>query len=110
MVGTTENSHTVDAAKPSDYSGDFHCLWRSTIRNEIVGSAISVLPAILFYNGAFSYTAAQFKILLRLTPLPVAAFLTVDLALNWRRARFRFSFAIFAILHASARPAARGWW
>ncbi len=83
MVAPEGSQAGESAVKAVDYAEDFRRLWRATVRNEILGSAISVLPAIFFYNGAFSYTAAQFKILLRITPLPVAAFLTVDLALNW---------------------------
>ena len=48
-----------------------------------MGSAISVLPAWFFYNAAFSYTAIQYKALMKLAPLPVIAFLAVDLSLNW---------------------------
>ena len=71
------SSQPGGAERPADYSTDFLRLWRRTIRNEILGSAISVLPAMIFYNPAFSYTAAQFKTLLKLSPFPVIAFLAV---------------------------------
>ena len=49
----------------------------------MLGSAISVLPALIFYYAAFSYTAEQFKALLRVAPLSICAFLVVDLTVNW---------------------------
>jgi class 3 adenylate cyclase len=82
-MGALASTQPGDAERSVDHSEDFRRLWRRTIRNEILGSAISVLPAMIFYYAAFSYTATQFKALLKLTPLPVMAFLTVDLALNW---------------------------
>jgi len=66
----------------TDHGADYQRLWRCTVRNEFLGSAISVLPAMIFYYAAFSYTAAQFKALLKIAPLPVVMFLAVDLALN----------------------------
>jgi class 3 adenylate cyclase len=68
---------------PQDHGGDFRRLWRLTIRNEVIGSAISVLPALIFYTAAFSYNVGQFKALLKVAPIPILAFLIVDLALNW---------------------------
>ena len=82
-MGAPSSIQTEDAGRTAGHTEDFRRLWRRTIRNELLGSAISVLPAMIFYYAAFSYTAAQFKALLKLTPLPVLAFLTVDLALNW---------------------------
>jgi class 3 adenylate cyclase len=82
-MGALASTHTGDPGRSDDLAQGFQRLWRHTIRNEILGSAISVLPAMIFYYAAFSYTATQFKALLKLTPLPVAAFLAVDLALNW---------------------------
>ena len=82
-MGALTSTQTGNGKTPADHAGDFRRLWRRTVRNEILGSAISVLPAMIFYDAAFSYTAAQFKILLIIAPLPVLAFLVVDLALNW---------------------------
>lgn len=83
IVEAPANTPTGKFDRTTDHSNDFHRLWRQTVRNEILGSAISVLPALFFYNAAFSYTHAQFRALLKIAPLPVIAFLTVDLALNW---------------------------
>jgi class 3 adenylate cyclase len=82
-MGALTGTQTGVAGRRVNLTGDYRRLWRRTIRNEIIGSAISVLPAMIFYNAAFSYTAAQFKALLKVAPLPVIAFLVVDLALNW---------------------------
>lgn len=60
----------------------FEPLWRAGIRNLILGSAISVLPAFAFYYVAFSYTSEELSILLLLAPIPIATFLAVDLGLN----------------------------
>jgi len=83
IMGAIASTQTRDRESAPGHGGDFRRLWRLTIRNEILGSAISVLPAVIFYNAVFSYTATQFKAVLKLSPLPVAAFLAVDLGLNW---------------------------
>src|SRR5271157_115167 len=83
IMGALASTQIGDAERPVGHTGDFRRLWWRTVRNEILGSAISVLPAMIFYNAAFSYTATQFKALLKLSPLPVIAFLAVDLGLNW---------------------------
>jgi len=83
MMGAVASTQTADAGRSAAHAEDFRHLWRRTVRNEILGSAISVLPAMIFYNAAFSYTATQFMALLKVSPLPVISFLAVDLALNW---------------------------
>jgi class 3 adenylate cyclase len=82
-MGALASTQTGDAGRSAAHAEDFRRLWRRTVRNEILGSAISVLPAMIFYNAAFSYTATQFRALLKVSPLPVISFLAVDLALNW---------------------------
>jgi class 3 adenylate cyclase len=61
----------------------FRRLWWRTIHNEILGSAISVLPATIFYDVAFSFNATQFRALMKVAPMVVIAFLLVDLGVNW---------------------------
>jgi len=82
-MGASAISQSGDVERPANHHEDYRRLWRCTIRNEFIGSAISVLPALIFYKAAFYYSAAQFKALLKLAPIPVMAFLVVDLALNW---------------------------
>ena len=83
MMGALASTQTADDGRSADHAADYRRLWLQTIRNEILGSAISVVPAFCFYDAAFSYTWTQFKALLKIAPFPVMAFLAVDLALNW---------------------------
>lgn len=56
--------------------------WRASVRNLLLGSAISLLPASAFYYVAFSYTERQVKVLLLIAPIMIGVFLLVDLSLN----------------------------
>lgn len=62
---------------------DYRLLWRRTVRNVILGTLVSVLPAFIFYSVAFSYTPEQTRLMLRILPFPVLAGFAVDLGLNW---------------------------
>ncbi len=57
-------------------------LWRRSTRNLLLGAALSVLPAMVFYSVSFSYTRPQILALLWLMPVPVAVFLLVDIGLT----------------------------
>jgi len=82
-MGALTSTQSGHLERSLDHAEVFRRLWRLTIRNEIIGSAISVLPAMFFYRATFSYTTTQFKALLKVAPIPVIAFLAVDLSLNW---------------------------
>ena len=62
--------------------GLYASLWNRCTKNLLLGAAASVLPALAFYSVSFHYTREQLLSLIRLMPIPVAAFLTVDLLLN----------------------------
>ena len=62
--------------------GLYASLWRRCTKNLLLGAAASVLPALAFYSVSFHYTREQLLALIRLMPIPVVAFLTVDLVLN----------------------------
>ena len=66
-----------------DFSRGYLRLWRRTIRNVILGTLVSVLPAFIFYLVAFSYTPEQVRLMLWLSPLPVLAAFAADLMMNW---------------------------
>jgi class 3 adenylate cyclase len=79
------------ASPSSDLSQDYSRLWFRAVRNLLLGSLISILPAFAFYTAAFHYTPRQFRILLvTVFPLSTLASLALDVALNrWYLAAFR---------------------
>lgn len=58
-------------------------LWPRTVRNVVVGTFVSVLPAFIFYSVAFSYTPEQLRLLLWIVPYPVLTGFAVDVGVNW---------------------------
>ncbi|HEV2232963.1 MAG TPA: adenylate/guanylate cyclase domain-containing protein [Terriglobia bacterium] len=62
---------------------DFNSLWWRTVRNIVLGSLISVLPAFVFYSVAFSYTRQQIYPMLSIIPFTLLTGFAVDFWLNW---------------------------
>src|SRR5574341_201562 len=66
-------------------SGSYPAFFRCSVRNLMVGTLLSVLPAGAFYFSTYPYTQRQFLILCGLGLLDLALFLPVDIAiLRWR--------------------------
>lgn len=66
-------------------SGAYPAFFRRAVRNLMVGTLLSVLPAGAFYFSTYPYTQRQFLILCVLGLLDLALFLPVDIAiLRWR--------------------------
>lgn len=55
--------------------------WRRAVRNYLLGTLVSVVPAFAFYALAFDYSPRQLRLLLELAPAGVVTFLAVDLLL-----------------------------
>jgi class 3 adenylate cyclase len=67
--------------------GAYPAFFRRAVRNLIVGTLLSVLPAGAFYFSTYDYTEHQFLVLCVLGLLDLAIFLPLDIAiLRWRLA------------------------
>ena len=62
----------------------FARLWWRTIRNVLLGSLVSLLPAFAFYSVAFSYTPLQMQLLGRILLGTLLVAFGVDIFLNRR--------------------------
>ena len=66
-------------------SGAYSAFFRRVLRNMMVGTLLSVLPAGAFYFSTYPYTQQQFLVLCVLGLLDLALFLPLDIAiLRWR--------------------------
>ena len=66
-------------------SGAYPAFFRRSVRNLMVGTLLSVLPAGAFYFSTYAYTQHQFLVLCLLGLLDLALFLPLDIAiLRWR--------------------------
>jgi adenylate cyclase len=75
-------------------SGPYPAFFRRSVRNLMVGTLLSVLPAGAFYFSTYPYTQRQFIILCVLGLLDLAMFLPVDIAiLRWRLRPVQDAFA-----------------
>ncbi|HTK95767.1 MAG TPA: hypothetical protein VL382_09020, partial [Terriglobales bacterium] len=58
--------------------------WRQCVRNLLLGTALSIIPAGAFYFFVFPYTARQLAVLAVLGGLDLLLFFPVDvLVLKW---------------------------
>jgi class 3 adenylate cyclase len=60
----------------------YHGLWVKVARNILAGTLISVVPGLVFYSAAFSYTPAQMATMMPIALVVVSATLAVDLSLT----------------------------
>jgi class 3 adenylate cyclase len=66
-------------------SGVYPAFFRRAVRNMVVGTLLSVLPAGAFYFSTYSYTQRQFLILCALGLVDLALFLPLDIAILRRQ-------------------------
>ena len=85
-AGTQKRGFRRARKKPSDGSSGsapvYRSLWRKVARNILAGTLISVVPGLVFYSAAFSYTLAQMGAMMRIALLVVSATLLVDYSLT----------------------------
>src|SRR5262245_49843224 len=61
--------------------GPYPAFFRRAVRNMVVGTLLSILPAGAFYFSTYSYTQRQFLILSALGLIDLAMFLPLDVAI-----------------------------